>query len=99
MTGRGIRRGSYGLPRKLSAINPSRDPGDRTSAPEFAALASASEQSTSPFVRMRQVLLSMMRSRQRSPVGGTTSMEAVLRLASDEWVCDTGLVDACDQFA
>src|SRR5260370_21109397 len=85
--GEGARRCCYGLPRKPSRIISRRDPGVRISAPAFAARESASSQSTHPLFWMRHVLLSMMRSRQRSPPGETTSMDPVLSVASrDAWV-------------
>src|SRR5713226_5625525 len=72
-----------------------RDPDDRPSALEIAALASASAQSTKPLSRICQLALLMVRSRQRLPVGETTSMEPVLRSTSlVVRNCDGGL---CDQ--
>src|ERR1019366_7106312 len=73
--------GCYRPPRKPSRMRLSRDPGDRVSPPDLA-FASASSQSTQPLFRISQVLLSMVRCRQRSPAAGTTSMEPVLRSAS-----------------
>src|SRR5450631_2497860 len=66
-----------------------RDPEVRPSALEMAALASASAQSTNPLSRICQVALLMVRSRQRLPVGETTSMEPVLKSPSLN-TCDCG---------
>jgi hypothetical protein len=77
---RAIRPRCYGLPRKPSRMISIRDGVDRLSV--AADLASASAQSTHPLLRIRQVLLSMVLSRQRLPAGETTSMEPVLRSAS-----------------
>src|SRR5450432_2180475 len=76
----------------------SRDPSDLGSTPEFAIFANASSQSTNPLGRIRQVRLSMMLWRQRSPVVVTTSMEPVLSAASLD-AFDRVLADACIQFA
>jgi hypothetical protein len=73
--------GCYRRPRKPSRMRSSRDADVRLSVPDFP-FASASLQSTQPLFRISQVLLSMVRSRQRSPVGETTSKEPVLRSAS-----------------
>jgi hypothetical protein len=64
-----------------------RDGVDRPSEP--ADLANASAQSTHPLLWICQVLLSMVLSRHRSPVGETTSMEPVLRSASLD-TCNRG---------
>jgi len=74
-----------------------RDPGG---TPEFADLASASSQSTHPLSRICQVLLSMMRWRQKVSPGETTSKDPVLRSASpDGRVRATRLIDACQWLA
>jgi hypothetical protein len=77
-----------------------RDPGVRRSAPALADLASASSQSTHPLSRICQVLLSMVRWRQRMPFGVTNSRDPVLSsLSVDGWDRDAGLSEACQEFA
>ncbi len=77
-----------------------RDPGVRRSAPAFADLASASSQSTHPLSRICQVLLSMVRWRQKVPFGVTNSRDPVLSSPSvDGWGREAGLNEACQEFA